>query len=605
MKRSAKQKNSNYENCASSGRKPEQKVDAAASSKKTQQNSKRRTQGRNNFPYASNSSRTADAPDRYRNDPHWYYVNPTITDNALRINFEEFVGKRYQVGSSSYMDPLNVLVYFTAPTPNRSVPGGPYEEELVDPGALWAARKLYSALSSVTGRTSQYTPSTLCFMTFALGEMLSMYSFIRRVFGYYRTYNRRNWGIPTSLLTAMSVNATDFKANIANYLTEFNTIIVDINKLPILSSQTYLQKCVAMYDSVFADMDADMAQLFLLAPAYTWYLREDGSSVYSNASGTVLQTIPVCISQSGNVLTQNLSVYLEILRQQVRYLLESSTLNIVYADILNYAAKNNLSTLVIPQIGLDYNVPIAFNASVNQQMHHAMVAGLPLVPSAPTDVAANGLFSTNAREASGQDTVIYSTPFNDIIEQPSYNSYVYSPCFKPYIPFSGLTDITETYWDSAVMQALLYDADVMDESLDQRVDNTRYMLSRYRILISPSGESVPYFLNYTASGDHSVVAGSILTPGDTNLDSFARSRLPAAFTVAGITTMVRLNALNLPPLTWVFHQKLIGSETGLELSGPIGDLKNVTFLSPAMLLAANKLIERDLFDVRDLRGFSG
>nr|AVX53375.1 putative capsid [Marmot picobirnavirus] len=550
--------------------------------------------------------REVDGSTTYRNSPDWYYTNPAITDSAIRINFEEFVGKPYQVTGTSSFEPLNVLAYYTQPTPNRSGPGGAREGAADDPGALWAARKLYSALSSVTGRTSNYTPNTLCFLNFAMGELLSSYSFIRRVFGYYRTFNRRNWGIPKSLFSAMAVDYLDFQSNIANYLTEFNTIITDMNKLPILASVTYLQKCVGMYDYVYSDYDADMAQLFMFCPASTWYLREDGSSIHPAVSGTVMQTVPMCITTGNQPVVRRLGEYIDILRNQLKYLMESSTLNIVYSDILNYASKNGTRTLVIPYLTLDYAVNVIYNESICQQMHHSMQLGDPVGLPTGESVDANGFISFNGRDLDGASASGVYTPLNDIIEVPSADSYTYLPMCHLFFPTSGVTDLTRKLWDPEVLSALMYDADNMVEDLDRRVENTRYMVDRFELALSPADASEKAIYSWNTSGDHGIVSEWMFTAMRGNLDNFAKSQIPVAYTDVSLRPLTRLSSLNLPPLMWVFNDVIVpNAGNGLQLAGPLGDLKNTTFISNSMLRAANKLIERDLFDVRDLKGFTG
>nr|AVX53489.1 putative capsid [Marmot picobirnavirus] len=551
------------------------------------------------------NSVVSDKAGSFRNEPRWYYTNPNIMDNAIRINYEEFVGMPYNVSYRSHFEPLIALSYYMMPTPNRSVSPTSLESNK-DPGALWAARRLYSALSSVTGRTSQYTPSTLCFIMWAIGEMLSMYSFIRRVFGYYRTYNRRNWGVPRVLFAAMSVEYEDFQSNIANYRTEFNTIINDLNKMPILGNVTYLEKCVALYDNVYADMDADMAQLFLLCPASTWYLREDGSSLYPKVSGTVMETVPVCLDTDGNRVPRKLSAYLDILRNQVKYLMESSTLNIVYSDILNYQSKNGTQLLVVPPVSQDYAIGVIYNATVCQQLHHAMVMGRPVSPSDAGAVTASGMYAFPGRTISGAAYTGYTTPSNDVIEDVAHLSYSYNPVTRLYFP-NSLPDLTNEYWDPAILQALIYDSDHMAETLDERVDNTRYMITRNIMMLSTeTSVSDRSLYNYTASGDHGIVAEYAFTADPQSTSAFVVAQVPVAYTPDSIVLLSRMQALSLPPLTWVLHNvKLEDGSVGLGLAGVMGDLKNVTFLDSDMLMAANKLIERNLLDVRDLRGFTG
>lgn len=564
----------------------------------TKPQSRKSGKGRGN---QRSQGRTCDARETFRNDPRWYYVDPKVAESSLRMNFEQFVGRRYLLGKDSSFEPVNVLTYFCNPTPNRSAPLDSNKGQYHDPGALWAARKLYSALSSVTGRTSNYTPNTLTFLILALGELLSMYSFIRRIFGYYRTYNRRNWGVPDSILIAMGVDVDDFVSNCANYRTEFDKIVTDMNDLSILSEVTYFQKCVSMYDNVYADMNADMAQLFLLVPASTWYLREDGSSVYPGVSGTVLESVDVCmVGGEGGFATRKMSEYLAIIRQQLRYLMESSTLTIVYSDIINYIQKNGGSLLLIPRVGEEYGVSVIYNASVSNQMHHAMQMGhYWAVSSQPNQ---NGLITETLRSTDGTSKSVTFTPRNDIIELPTKDSYSYMPLtWLPITKPKAMPDVTEDYWDPAVLQALMYDAESMDETLDQRLDNTRYMVIRDEIFlpatIAEDASSFALF-NLTSTGDHAVVSMGMVQP--TNSAGFlGRSTVPMVFTPDTMELLARFNAICLPPLQWAFAY----ADDKMLLAGPIGDLRNTTFLDANMLRSANQLIERALFDVRNLKGF--
>lgn len=600
-----------------SNQKQQNSASAAKRSNKSERSSKPKRNSRSkdrNFrkpapgTEAPNANRVSDPANLARNDPKWYYTNAGVTDNALRINFEEFVGQPYFVTDNTKFSPLNVLTYFMQPTPNRSSSTGT-NGTADDPGALWAARKLYSALSSVTGRTSNYTPNTLVFLFYALGEMLSMYSFIRRVFAYYRTFNRRNWGIPKSLFTAMCVDYDDFQRNIANYLTEFNTIIVDMNKIPIIQSVAYFQKCVGMYDNIFADMNADMAQLYMMCPATTWYLREDGSSIYPNVSGTVLETVNVCLttnttSSIGKLdpSSRPLSAYLSILQQQLQYLMESSTLNIVYSDVLNYSQKNGVQILTIPQISIDYSLGVIYNAVINQQMHHAMQMGENINISG-AQTSNEGFAFFDCRNVTGEATRYGYTQRNDVVEYGL--GYTYYPITR--IPFScDIADLTTDYWDPEILSALLYDADYMDESLDERVEYTRYMVDRWRIMLSTETGNDANIFSYSTSGDHSIYSEWMVFAESGAADTFALSQVPAMYIPSDMRSLVRMQAIALPPLTWALNHVARGAgKTGYELAGPVGDLKNVTFINPTMLRAANKLIERDLLEVRDLKGFSG
>lgn len=564
----------------------------------------------------TNDTTSQDGGNKYFNDPIYYYTNKDVTDSALRMNFEFFAGTPYSVGNTSVLRPLNILAYYMYPSPNRISPFG---NDPVSAGSTWAARKLYTALSSITGRTSNYTSNTLTIMFLAMGELLSMYSYMRRAFTYLYTYNKRNWGLPQGLFQAMGIDFDDFSTNVANYRTEFNTIVNDMNTLAIISSVSYFAKCATMYDYIFADENADMAQLWMMVPASTWVLHEGTPGEATNPEfpsyfGSWLETRQVGLTNGGSAQVNTFSSLLTLLREMVNALMQSTTLQMVYSDVLNYCSKNGVTLMRIPLVGGADAEDIKTSETMNQQMHHAMLTGFQLdtvnSESQLTKGTTTPTYSVRLHRVGDVDATGYQlTAGNDVYEDVDADTILYYPMTLLITPTRSNDGLNQSAFDYGLLQTLLYDADYIDEDLNRRIENTRYMTYRSELFLTATdGSNAVYARCF--GGDHSVAHMAIFVPtptlsGINTNEPYNVLGLAWCCTDTNASATYALQALDLPPLIWGFTSTFNEDNTveTLTLAGLIGDLKNVTKLDPAMLLTANSLIERDLLDVRTLKTF--
>lgn len=337
------------------------------------------------------------------NDPNWYFTSPELATQASQLSFQNMLGFGSVIGD--YKAPTICKIYL-----NPS-PGNTYQvdEECPDYRADWAgaslwptnaenmqrnginlmSAKLYTLLSTFTGRTSNYGPQDIAIMLLSISQIASISEHIRRTFGVAMTYNPRNRFMPLQLIESLGFDSQDLMANIANYRMQFNICMSRINQIPLLDNVGFIRKARDMYQHIYVDEPSSMAQMYVFIPASTWVLEE---SMYD--TGSYLKTVYICDRNGlpdatmatimsggaqGRVLESNkMQAYLDLLNDMITRVLESSTLNIIYADILNAASKLNVPTWKFDYLAENYVVMPEYNRNALLQIHNLRsVWGLP------------------------------------------------------------------------------------------------------------------------------------------------------------------------------------------------------------------------------------
>lgn len=528
---------------------------------------------------------------RFTNEPTYYYTNKEVTDGALRIPYNLFAGTQYKIGDSKFQ-PLNVLVYHTFPTPTHSWDTTSGNVALSrESGIDWAAQRLYTALSAVNGKTTNYTPATISILMLAMGEVISMYSFIRRAFGYAYTYSRRNWGVPFSLFQAMGIDWADFRANIADYLTQFNTIIADMNKIPILSNVTYFQKCADMYNYVYQDDESPMAQLELMVPDYTWLLIEDSAI----REGSILQTVctPCCKGHSPNYAS-TMQGWLDLLRTQIYNLMMSQTLNVVYSDIYNYVFKKGMQVDHLPPVLSDYHLDSIYNVEWKNTMHNARVLGKP-VGSGGQNENTGKMVTTEVHSSENVFANYVTTNMNDVWENSDASGIHYNPLYEIEIPKVLTAPDVMPYVDVIDYDALstiVFDTSSPELTLEQKIEYTRYTtpytVQGCEAKTSVNGGFISLYTRCDAPTDHSIAKVEMLVPsGYTTADgatfntaAFAPIITPDIFASASRLLSVDKAPL-LPAFAYTYNTAVTPHVvTGWHFTSFFSDLECLTTLNP-------------------------
>lgn len=344
------------------------------------------------------------------NKVEYYIQDKLILEQASQLSFQHFLGAtpidKYEIPTimGIYMNPSPGLTY------QGSIPAIMHPEKT---GLSLAANKLFVKLSMHSGRNMQYAPQDIATMVLALGQVFAMHSFVRRLFG---TVNLSNWWnrmFPKAAVEAMGVDYDDFVKNYADYRTYYNNLCSIVNKVPILFNCGYLEKCATQFDFLFTDDESPLSQIYMYLPYSTWILDEK-----SYQGGTILATTPVC--QSG-VKRTFADLMVNVFRPMVDALLESSTLNLVYADLLHLAQSDpSVKFTTIDPIVDGFAVFPVHSFEALEHIHNMNVVGVPTLS------ALNGNF----------------TPLNDVYPDASNNCLLYNPCVPKATVSSGMVPST-------------------------------------------------------------------------------------------------------------------------------------------------------------------
>lgn len=305
------------------------------------------------------------------NDPDWYFTDSKLAEQTCSFSFPYFLGIKPTIGST---DIPTVLMGYVNPCPGVTLTavGAAYQNST---GFEMACQKLYTRLSVASGRTAEYQPNDVGLILLAATEVGSMIEYARRFFGVATTYNVRNRTFAQRIMAMLagvigsqtdSFNSdfgSDFVTNFNKYRADINALITKFNQVPLFGDIGYVRKSMEIYQKIFLDDVAETAQVIALSPNSTWEIDETGEQ------GTILRTVQIRrqITTFADIIT--------IIRNMIDKLLNSTSYNKVYADILNYQAKFSANFIKLDYIYEGYAVIPEYSDRFLQQIHNASAMG--------------------------------------------------------------------------------------------------------------------------------------------------------------------------------------------------------------------------------------
>lgn len=386
------------------------------------------------------------AKGKYDNDPNWYFEDATLADQVSQLSFQQLGGLPIFYENRNFSVP-NLVKIFLNPCPGV-IRTQDYDNPDLNKtsGINLAGFRIFSMLSAYTGRIATYGPQDISTMILAMGEVISMMEWIRRCFGIANASSMRNRSYPREALRwGCMVDDSDFFVSYADYRNRFNTYVTLVNQLPIPKGIKYFDKCAALYEKVYLDAESSMAQSLITVPFTTWTLDEE-----SDQRGTILKTTKWASNdQFTDPITtpRKMGDYLDILDGMIGALLNSSTLQVVYTDLLNLAVKQGQEFWKLDFIPDGYLVVPEYNEGVLLQMHNAAMTGAPSVQT--SEIATP-----------------HVTPYNDVVPNPNSNTLYYNPAFGTLYLIANQHSRTG---DSIIIDMLTSNPDVVS-----RVECTRY-----------------------------------------------------------------------------------------------------------------------------------
>lgn len=504
-------------------------------------------------------SQGSDLPNRSRyGNPNWYFTDRALADQASQFSFTSFIGNGELVDNakmpSIMVIPLNPAIGANVASTNSTA------------AVNMVARKIYSMLATKSGRTTNYAPQDVMSLLLSLGEILSIVNHMKRYFGLTFTYNVRNRDFPKAMIKALGIDPDDFFTNLSVYRVKFNTLINTINKIPFPVNIAWFDKCSALYETVYKDQNSDLAGMYAFVPATSWLLDEAALD-----TGTKLSTINMYLDKNTGMMVSNKTFndYLTSLQIMINNLLNSTTLNYIYADVLNSLSGDQL--LHVDIIDELYSVAPQFDPEVLLHIHNMNILGMP--------TCAEYVSTPGQAE---------QTPLNDVYPGVDTNSLIYNPVL---------------FWAADNVQDLesLFRMDIVDfpdgtPDITQRIESTRFALRTRGDYVQgkDANGTTGYYLIPASIPDHYPVSMIIFVNGVS--EQYYKT---VYATAGGILTTVPLNTQveHMGKFDWSPLFYLI-NRTDNEIRSVFGDLNYWTKLDYDYINRINELSYQALFEIR-------
>lgn len=375
------------------------------------------------------------------NNPAYYYEDANVLSQVMNFSFNEFGGVPIDItmnaaGAKRTTTNPMIASYWLNPSIPQSSSGSQFTMD----GATTAALRNYLALSGSNAKTTSYAPQDVAILTLAVAELIKVSTFIARAFGVAYLFNYRNRSYPETLLRAMGIDAQDFGQHLAEYRVRFNKLLSVAAKIPFPADIPLFRKAADLYGSMYLDDEnSALAQTYFFNPYSVWLFDE----AYDTNGAGLRTTILVNPS-----VPQTMSIILNVFESMITQLVNSTSLNAIYSDILRLVQNGKLNQLItFNSIPEDFVVVPVYNAEVESWIHNAVIMGEPLP----------------AAQQYSDYTMDPLTPSNDLSCDANSNKLFYHPQFKLNVDagFSALLDFD-------------HDAVTVDEKVRATRLSTRY-----------------------------------------------------------------------------------------------------------------------------------
>lgn len=516
------------------------------------------------------------------NDTGYYYTDPNILASVTNFSFTEFLGLPVEYGSI-YNAPVrekvaNVVAIRMNPSVQPTAAAGATGYEAINVVGL----RNYTNLTAGNGKTDKYAPSDPILAVLAIGSAVSMYSHIKRAFNSYQLVNQRNRDYPKLLFKAMGIDWDDFKSNIANYRDQFNLLVCQFDKIPMFDSITYLEKCKHMYEYIYVDEQSPLAQTYLFTPNSVWTLDE---AYDPNGSGLVTTYLYNSVTSEG---TKYMSELLDIFALQIQRLTSSSTLSLVYSDILRLIQNGKGKSFLLETIPLmpDPKFAPIINDEIRHWLNNMIIVGAPIAKDALPAAVTRG-----------------TTNENDVASDGDTGAVIYRPTFKLAQHATGELDNSGVLV-SKMLKSDLVNFDSMAPSIDDKVAALRLAVRGTVSSVSDASNVVSYSQDLDL-GDFYAVCLQVWSSNDSwDVSAASNNLFVQSDTVESVMTAFAKQADELAKLKYAPRFKLLDArETSAQASkdlllGMTGDLTYYTMIPHEL---TKRIKDAEMFGLFDFR----
>lgn len=369
------------------------------------------------------------------NDPAWRMYNDLIGNQVASFPLLTFVGgqpnEKVITSEAVYSARDSVEGNYNIATVLMN-PSVGYANSTFD-AINQAALKMYTQFSSANMKTTQYAPQDIIACILALGQVISIGTYIRRAIGFAGTTNPRNWLYPKAIVGAMGVQWDDLQANLGIYREQYNYTCALLGAVAFPKNLDYFKSMEAIYREVFLDHTTGMAQTYVPVPSSTWLLNE-----ISSEEGSVLETYEMPFVVNNEIKPVTLGQIMDTWKSMIDTLLQSATLQYLYADVLKYVSNSEAELVRMPFIEDGFSQIPIYSEEFLLNIENCVVMGNPTSTALEDLNGVVGSINTTANNVylkAGNNTVRYEPAFYRALTTSTSTTHDVTYMFNPILNF--------------------------------------------------------------------------------------------------------------------------------------------------------------------------
>lgn len=305
------------------------------------------------------------------NDISWYSHNPQMLRDSGNYSFNAPLG--LQLPAQQMFNSANAA-YTIDWGAKDSVPGlmrmifAPtigVSTTSTSPANL-AAQNIYSYVRYMNSGAKNYDQADLMLYLLAMDSIYMVWNWMKRMYGYARTYSPYNRYMPRAYARADLVDFEDLQSNLADYRAQMNALASRISSFCVPAVMPYFIRHSWLASNIYADSNNVKAQQYIIVPGVCYKYDEAGSKFGG-------QLIAQYTYQTGVI--SKFQWYIDnLLTPMLDAIAYSEDIGVMSGDILKAYGQDKL--FKISPLEPDYIVEAVYNEEVLNQLHNSSVCPL-------------------------------------------------------------------------------------------------------------------------------------------------------------------------------------------------------------------------------------
>lgn len=302
------------------------------------------------------------------NDVSWYAKNDRLLRDSASFSYNNPVGTKIPyhnmispagtaagivVGDDTISSVPSTMALTYIPGPGLSIDSS-------SPANL-AAQNIYTYVRYMNSGAKNYDQADLMLYLLAMDSIYMMWNWVKRAYGYARTYSQVNRTIPRTFAWADGIDYDDLIANLADYRYQINSLAAQISSFCVPAVMPIFIRHSWMASNIYKDSGNDKSQYYMFTPG-CFYVYEE--TVSKDGGLLDMHVIP-------HTTRNTLKTVLSWIKEQLDAVAYSEDIGVMSGDILKAYGQNQL--FKITPLEPDYTVVPVYNEEVLNQIHNATI----------------------------------------------------------------------------------------------------------------------------------------------------------------------------------------------------------------------------------------